>query len=246
MSLGPPGNFACFFHPRDLRASVNHTLSVMLIFLKSLTPTSRSINSSLMDSNFMWFSSPLKRGKSRNPFGNMQAWAYPVAMLKHIFLASKTSTYRRMSLIILCETKNFFGVYFTEPLSQNDFGEVAKAKLRLRIATLASYGSCSVPEDILDVDYATSGKLPDESDVFLFPTGMSAIWHAHRMTLSCLTGLKPVCYGWARFEACSFLLTSLPVSHTLILIEYCKNGTKDATFMGTIQTIILHLSKHFL
>jgi len=74
-------------------------------------------------------------------------------------------------------------------------GAVAKEKLKKRVATLASSGSCSVPEDFLDVDYATSGKLPDESDVFLFPTGMSAIWHAHQMTLSCLTGPKPVCFG---------------------------------------------------
>jgi hypothetical protein len=67
-----------------------------------------------------------------------------------------------------------------------------KILLRKRIATLVSYGD-------LGSSNCSAGKcLPTEYDVFLYPTGMSAIWHAHQLTLSCKPGLKSVCFGYVR------------------------------------------------
>jgi len=91
--------------------------------------------------------------------------------------------------------------YFTQDcvliVRQNDInqlGAIAKSHLRKRIATLASYGDICIPTDGC-VSFISVKRLPAEDDVFLFPTGMFAIWRAHQMTLSYRPGLKSVCFG---------------------------------------------------
>jgi len=46
------------------------------------------------------------------------------------------------------------------------------------------------PDEVTDVT---------ENDVYLFPTGMSAIWNAHHLALSSMTRptAKSVCFGYA-------------------------------------------------
>lgn len=39
-----------------------------------------------------------------------------------------------------------------------------------------------------------------EDDVFLYPTGMSAIWHAHQLALSTRPVGKSVCFGYVLLQ----------------------------------------------
>ncbi|KAI0797722.1 pyridoxal phosphate-dependent transferase [Abortiporus biennis] len=64
------------------------------------------------------------------------------------------------------------------------------SKLKERIATLCAHGTQNPPLSIAAQDF------PSEDDVFLFPSGMSAIWHIHQIMLVIKTGLKSACFGF--------------------------------------------------
>ncbi|KDQ51407.1 hypothetical protein JAAARDRAFT_534542 [Jaapia argillacea MUCL 33604] len=63
-----------------------------------------------------------------------------------------------------------------------------KVIVRKRIAELAAFG------DLGTHCYQSSAKVVTEDDVYLYPTGMSAIWHAHQLVDG--TQGKSVCFGF--------------------------------------------------
>lgn len=67
--------------------------------------------------------------------------------------------------------------------------------LRHRIATLCVYGKLPHPGSPC-VNGVDSGPPISQSDVFLFPTGMSAIWHAYQLAMKLRPGFKSVCFGY--------------------------------------------------
>lgn len=79
-------------------------------------------------------------------------------------------------------------------------GAEAKREIRRRIADLVSRDSpspCSLSNGTADAKEPTTrgGRHVAEDDVFLFPTGMSAIWHAHQTILGVEAPVKSVCFG---------------------------------------------------
>lgn len=66
----------------------------------------------------------------------------------------------------------------------------AKRQLRRRIAGVLIK---ELPQT--QDEPAVSLKGPTENDVFLFPSGMSAIWHAHRVILEAFPPSKSICFG---------------------------------------------------
>jgi cystathionine gamma-synthase len=91
-------------------------------------------------------------------------------------------------------------LYLEERYGRNldiSFAGRAKIALRRRIAgTLRE--NVDVNEALLTEGEGKgrSSKGVDESDVYLFPTGMSAIWTAHQLVLSSLPPKKSVCFGY--------------------------------------------------
>lgn len=73
------------------------------------------------------------------------------------------------------------------PVSEASF---AKRQLRRRIAGVLIKESSQAPDD-----FAVSLGEPTEDDVFLLPSGMSAIWHAHRAIMEAFPPSKSVCFG---------------------------------------------------
>ena len=94
--------------------------------------------------------------------------------------------------------------YLEERYGRNldvSFAGRAKIALRRRIAgTLRE--NVEVNEALLTKGYGKgrSCKGVDESDVYLFATGMSAIWSAHQLVLNSLPPKKSVCFGCAHPE----------------------------------------------
>ncbi|KAH9041190.1 PLP-dependent transferase [Lactarius hengduanensis] len=86
-------------------------------------------------------------------------------------------------------------VYLEQRYGRNlDVGaaEVAKAAMRRRIAgVLVRDGG----EAEVEVAQSVRGVAVTEHDVFLFPTGMSAIWSAHQLALDVRGAKKSVCLG---------------------------------------------------
>ncbi|KAH9054840.1 PLP-dependent transferase [Lactarius vividus] len=71
--------------------------------------------------------------------------------------------------------------------------ELAKAAMRRRIAgVLVRDGG----EAEVEVAQSVRGVAVTEHDVFLFPTGMSAIWSAHELALDVWGAKKSVCFGF--------------------------------------------------
>jgi cystathionine gamma-synthase len=98
-------------------------------------------------------------------------------------------------------------VYLEERYGRNldiSFAGRAKIALRRRIAgTLKE--NVDVNEAILKEsgDNGRSTKGLDESDVYLFPTGMSSIWTSHQLLLNALTPRKSICFGYPLDLKCS-------------------------------------------
>jgi cystathionine gamma-synthase len=89
------------------------------------------------------------------------------------------------------------------PLS---YAAAAKRALRRRIAGVLVhdkvYDSPSGPYaggDDVELGPSTRGvQNVSEDDVFLFPTGMTAIWHAHQLSLATMPCAKSICFGSAQ------------------------------------------------
>lgn len=101
-------------------------------------------------------------------------------------------------------------LYLEERYGRNldiSFAGRAKIALRRRIAgTLRD--NVDVNEALLTegVGNGRSYKGVDESDVYLFPTGMSAIWTAHQLVLNSLPPKKSVCFGYFCVQRCKLTL----------------------------------------
>lgn len=73
--------------------------------------------------------------------------------------------------------------------------ELAKGALRRRIAGVLVRDDGCAGE--VEVAQSVRGAAVTEHDVFLFPTGMSAIWSAHQLALDVRGAKKSVCFGCA-------------------------------------------------
>jgi cystathionine gamma-synthase len=76
----------------------------------------------------------------------------------------------------------------------------AKRTLRRRIAGVLVHDS---PDAILDgsKDLGPSSRgiaNVSEDDVFLYPTGMAAIWNAHQLALAVRPSAKSICFGYVQ------------------------------------------------
>ena len=67
-----------------------------------------------------------------------------------------------------------------------------KGNIKRRIANLINGGNGSEPT----IQEPTGGtSLVAEKDVYLYPTGMSGIWHAHQLSLGLKPDKKCICFG---------------------------------------------------
>jgi cystathionine gamma-synthase len=89
-------------------------------------------------------------------------------------------------------------------------GDHAKDTIRKRIA------------GFLSEHRTQTSPLISDSDVFLYPSGMAAIWSAHDTCLKALGDRPTVCFGRVDLTfKHNKLLTSHPASHILIPIRCC-------------------------
>lgn len=90
-------------------------------------------------------------------------------------------------------------VYLEQRYGRNlDVGaaELAKGALRRRIAgVLVRDESAACGEGEVEVAQSVRGVAVTEHDVFLFQTGMTAIWFAHQLALDVRGAKKSVCFG---------------------------------------------------
>lgn len=124
-----------------------------------------------------------------------------------------------------------------------------KRTIRRRIANLIS-GGPGVPSEVVDEwpDLGNpQGQYVPEDAVFLYPSGMSAIWHAYELVRSLRPGMKSVCFGFVSFLILSFrfnlnLLSDFPTqTHS----KFSKSGVQAASSLVTIRTSICPPSKSF-
>ena len=88
-------------------------------------------------------------------------------------------------------------VYLEQRYGRNlDVAAVTQAKraLRRRIAGVLVRDESAVNGEV-EVAQSVRGVAVTEDDVFLFPTGMSAIWTAHQFALDARGAKKSVCFG---------------------------------------------------
>jgi cystathionine gamma-synthase len=88
-------------------------------------------------------------------------------------------------------------IYLEQRYGRNlDVGAVKQAKgaLRRRIAGVLVRDESAVNGEV-EVAQSVRGVTVTEDDVFLFPTGMSAIWTAHQLALDVRGARKSVCFG---------------------------------------------------
>ena len=88
-------------------------------------------------------------------------------------------------------------VYLEQRYGRNlDVGAVKQAKgaLRRRIAGLLVRDESAVNGEV-EVAQSVRGVMVTEDDVFLFQTGMSAIWTSHQIALDFRGARKSVCFG---------------------------------------------------
>ncbi|KAF9933173.1 hypothetical protein FBU30_006339 [Linnemannia zychae] len=84
-----------------------------------------------------------------------------------------------------------YEVYVEERYGRNldlSFAPKAKVALRRRIATQVAHHAGS--------NWAGAGEYVTEDDVYLYPTGMSAIYNAHRLAMTLFPTRKSVCFGF--------------------------------------------------
>jgi cystathionine gamma-synthase len=75
--------------------------------------------------------------------------------------------------------------------------EQAKGAMRRRIAGVLVRDEGAASGEV-EVAQSVRGAEVTEHDVFLFPTGMSAIWSAHQLALDLRGAKKSVCFGCVR------------------------------------------------
>jgi cystathionine gamma-synthase len=113
------------------------------------------------------------------------------------------------------------GCYIEERFGRNlelSFSSNAKVAIRRRIA-----GSLTADvdlQDALQLGHDESRKRPvcgfSDHDVYVYPSGMSAIFNTHRSLLVAKGQLKSISYGQVVQICYSMRVLNLPASHTLI------------------------------
>ncbi|KDQ13299.1 hypothetical protein BOTBODRAFT_33634 [Botryobasidium botryosum FD-172 SS1] len=122
-----------------------------------------------------------------------------------------------------------FATYLEERYGRNmpiESSALAKRTLRRRIAgvlvcdqsTAIKSNSHSTPAGpelgpCEKVGASIRGVGVTEDDVFLFPTGMSAIWHAHQLALGTLPPAKSICFGFPYTDTLKILQKWGPGCH---------------------------------
>lgn len=96
-------------------------------------------------------------------------------------------------------------VFFEERYGRNlDLSSAAHAKiaLRRRIAGMLVAGEESGEDDEVEIANGQDvrGAPVTDDDVYLYPTGMSAIWSSHQLALQTLGERKSVCFGLVNFS----------------------------------------------
>jgi cystathionine gamma-synthase len=93
-------------------------------------------------------------------------------------------------------------VYLEQRYGRNlDVAAVTQAKraLRRRIAGVLVRDESAVNGEV-EVAQSMRGVAVTEDDVFLFQTGMSAIWTAHQLALDARGAKKSVCFGLRSYQ----------------------------------------------
>ncbi|KAG8762630.1 hypothetical protein FRC11_008382 [Ceratobasidium sp. 423] len=92
---------------------------------------------------------------------------------------------------------------------------LAKTALRRRIAGVLVNDSPSAPlsEETLELGASKRGVDVGEDDVFLFPTGMAAIWSSHQLALAVRPQHKSVCFGFPYTDTLKILQKWGPGCH---------------------------------
>ncbi|KAI0298651.1 pyridoxal phosphate-dependent transferase [Multifurca ochricompacta] len=115
--------------------------------------------------------------------------------MAHRHYASKSSRYTPNGAQPL-ETDQ--AVYLEERYGRNldvALAKKAKGALRRRIAGVLVRDESAINGEV-EVTQSVRGVAITEHDVFLFPTGMSAIWSAHQLALDVRGDKKSVCFGF--------------------------------------------------
>lgn len=85
----------------------------------------------------------------------------------------------------------------------------AKGALRRRIAGVLVRDESAVDGEV-EVAQSIRGVAVTEDDVFLYPTGMSAIWSAHQLALDAIGARKSVCFGFVLMSIESLNVPLIP------------------------------------
>jgi cystathionine gamma-synthase len=114
----------------------------------------------------------------------------------------------------------------------------AKRAMRRRIAGVLVHDSATLSAGTSDATLGPSSRAKDvaEDDVFLYPTGMTAIWNAHRLARATRPLAKSVCFGYAsqsRLELA--ILIDAPGSRIRIRSRSFRNGAPAATSSDTAR-----------
>jgi hypothetical protein len=109
----------------------------------------------------------------------------------------------------------------------------AKRALRLRIAGVLVQDE----RGEIEVGVSVRGASVQEHDVYLYPTGMAAIWSAHQLVLGALGERKSVCFGYAfasrSVGTCSLISAG---SRTQTRSSSSRNGAPAATSSARAST----------
>lgn len=146
-------------------------------------------------------------------------------------------------------------VYLEERYGRNlplEAASFAKRALRSRVAGILLRDSpdqpCSEQQELVVGPSVRGISTVAADDVYLFPTGMAAIWNAHAAARATRPPAKSVCFGYVyEYAFCQYLKFTLVYkgSRTLIPSKSLKNGVQDATSLGLAQIAISTSWKRF-
>ncbi|KZP15318.1 PLP-dependent transferase [Athelia psychrophila] len=106
-----------------------------------------------------------------------------------------------------------------DPCFNSAQGKIAKCAIRSRISELLRHGRPATSTDV------------NLDDVFLYPTGMCAIWNAHNVTSKARPTAKSVCFGFSHVSTIHLLKKNSPGCH------FFASGSSDD--MDILESIIM-------
>lgn len=141
--------------------------------------------------------------------GNKHYGSKPTRTQVPLLIASPSLTNAHESLTQSAYEEDFGrdqAVFFEERYGRNlNLFSAAHAKiaLRRRIAGMLVAGAESGVDDEVEIANGQDvrGAPVTDDDVYLYPTGMSAIWSSHQLALQTLGERKSVCFGLVNFFA---------------------------------------------